>query len=73
MSKKVGIVELVTALGNDGVRIQPLDGCLTDMKSNKHGSKYTFGSEIPFDLNGPTECGIVVWMPRDKVKEILGR
>lgn len=73
MSNKVGIVELITALGNGVVKIQPLDGCITNMQKRKNHNEFTFGSDQSFGLDGPQDLGIVVWMPRDKVKEILAK
>jgi hypothetical protein len=69
----IGITELIQKIGDDNVRLQPLDSCLTDMRSKKGENLYTFASEVPFDLKGPNKLGLVLWLDRDDVKKILGQ
>jgi hypothetical protein len=71
-NKRVGLVELVTAIGNDGLKIQSLDTCITNMQKRSGHNEFTFGSEQSFSIDGTEELGIVVWMSRDKVKSIMG-
>mgnify|MGYP001598269585 CR=1 FL=1 len=69
---KIGIVELLTQVGNDNIEIQPLDVAITDMQKRKGHNLYTFGSEMSFDLSGTKKVGLVVWLDRDRAKEITG-
>lgn len=73
MSTKKGLVELITEIGNDNLEFQPLDSCITDMKACKGHRKYTFGSEMGFDLDGTTKAGFVVWIDRDKLTEFMAK
>lgn len=64
--------ELIARYGDDVVQFQNLDQCATDLNySAKNGTKITFGTEQPCDLNGTTKLGLVVWMDRAKVAEIV--
>ncbi|MNP03024.1 hypothetical protein D3C76_948920 [compost metagenome] len=66
----IGIVELITQIGNDNIELQPLDVAITDMQKKKGHNLYTFGSAMSFDLSGTKKFGLVVWLDRDRVKEI---
>jgi hypothetical protein len=70
---KIGIVELLSAVGNDNIQMQPLDTALTDMQAKKDYQLYTFGSAMSFDINGTQRLGLVLWLDRDRVKEITGK
>lgn len=69
----MGIIELLQKIGEDNVRLQPLDQCVTDMKMSRGINKYTFESEVSFSLDGPQKMGLVVWLDRDKVKTVIGK
>lgn len=68
----IGVAELVAKLGDDNIKFQPLDQCAINFRQTKSGNHVTFVTDQPFDLEGSKEMGIVLWLPRDKVKEILG-
>ena len=66
--------ELIAKYGDDNVQMQPLDGCIisADYKI-KRGTHITFGTDARLcPTKGTEQMGIVVWMDRDKVKEIIG-
>jgi len=64
--------ELIAKYGDDKVKFQNLDECGIDIKyDHKKGTRITFGTDTPLDLNGTKQLGLVVWMDRDKVKEII--
>lgn len=67
--------ELLKAYGDDKLKAQPLDSCIINLRLKKPGvTEITFGTEETFDLNGTTtHLGIVVWLDRDRAKEILVR
>lgn len=69
----MGIIELLQKIGEDNVRLQPLDQCVTDMKMSRGANKYTFESEVPFSLDGTQKMGLVVWLDRDQVNTVLGK
>lgn len=63
--------ELIAAYGDDKIECQYLDQCTLSLKMIKQGTKLTFGTEQPFDLKGTKKLGIVLWLDRDRVKEII--
>lgn len=64
--------ELIAKYGDDKVQFQNLDECAIDLKyDHKKGTRITFGTETAIGLNGTKQLGIVIWMDRDKVKEII--
>ncbi|MAB24944.1 MAG: hypothetical protein CMK78_11435 [Pseudomonadales bacterium] len=67
----MGIVELITAIGDDSVKLNALDTCITEMNKRKDHNEFTFCTDQTFDLKGPSDLGIVIWLPRDKVTEIM--
>jgi hypothetical protein len=69
----IGIVELLTAIGNENIKINPLDQCMKNMQSRKDYNEFTFVSDQAFGFDGPAELGIVVWVSREDAKKILGR
>lgn len=64
--------ELIAAYGDDKVRFQNLDQCATDLNMGKRGTKVTFGTEERLNLEGTESLGLVVWLDRDRVAEIMG-
>lgn len=63
--------ELITEYGEDNLQLQYLDQA-TDSLNMKGGvTKITFGAEQPIDMNGTVKLGIVVWLDRDRVAEII--
>lgn len=64
--------ELIAAYGDDKVQFQNLDQCADKLNMNGGKTKITFGTEqplIPFE--GTEKLGLVVWMDRKRVAEII--
>ena len=69
----VGITELVAALGDENIKIQSVDSCATDYKMLRNGrTQVKLETDQRFGINGAKDLGIILWLPRDKVKAILG-
>ena len=68
----LGIVELMSKIGDDKITFQNLDQCTisADWTRNK-GTKITFGTEEPLGPNGTKRIGLVVWLDRAEVAEIV--
>jgi len=65
--------ELIAKYGDDNVKFQSLDKCATALNySHKKGTTITFGTDAKLGLNGTEEMGLIVWMDRKKVEQILG-
>lgn len=68
----VGVVGLVTAIGDAKIRIQNLDDCAFTLDwSAKKGTKITFGTDVALTPNGTELLGLVLWLPRDAVDVVL--
>lgn len=72
----MGLVELVVALGNDGIRMQNLLKALVNISLRDKGktSRITFDSESEFltpndVMRGPKYVPMLLWLPADKVEE----
>jgi hypothetical protein len=65
--------ELIAAYGDDKVQYQNLDHSIINLNMNNGVSKITFGTEQPVNLDGPGKLGLVVWLDRDRVKEIINQ
>lgn len=66
--------ELIAAYGDEAVQFQNLDQCATSLNMNGAVTKITFGTEQPIDpFRGTLKLGFVVWLDRDRVKEIVAR
>ncbi len=63
--------ELIKRYGDDKVQFQNLDHSLIHLNMNKGVSKITFGTEQPVNLNGPEKLGLVVWLDRARVAELI--
>lgn len=64
----MNICELIEAVGVDQVGIQFLDRCADSLNFHaKHGTRITFGTEEPLNLQGTERFGIVVWLDRKAV------
>lgn len=65
--------ELLQRYGDDRVRFQPLDGAITSINySAKNFTKITFGTDVMIDgLQGTKEMGIVIWLDRKEVADLL--
>lgn len=65
--------ELISKYGDDKVAIQYLDKCAIDLNyDHKKGTTIKFGTDVNIGLNGTELLGIIVWLDRDRVKEIIG-
>ena len=63
--------ELILAYGDEKVQFQNLDHSLVNLNMNKGVSKITFGTEQPAGLEGTEKLGLVVWLDRKRVAEII--
>lgn len=63
--------ELIAKYGDENIKFQSLDSSFIEAKMSKGHNKITFGTNASFNHKGMIELGIVVWMDRDKVDEIL--
>jgi hypothetical protein len=67
--------ELIQKVGDKNFKVQVLDGCLisANYSAEEGVNEITFGTDAHFSPDGLKEIGIVVWLPRDKVDEVLYR
>ncbi len=63
--------ELIAAYGDDVVQFQNLDQCISSFTQNKGHAKITFGTEQPCGIDGTDKLGLVVWLDRKRVQEII--
>lgn len=63
--------ELISAYGDDTVQFQNLDQSATSMNMHGATATITFGTEQRLHLDGTEKLGLVVWLDRDRVKEIV--
>lgn len=63
--------ELLSAYGDDKVQFQALDACVDRMNMAGPHTKITFGTEQQLGPEGTVKMGIVVWLDRERVAEIL--
>ncbi|WP_269581993.1 hypothetical protein [Roseibium sp. Sym1] len=63
--------ELIAAYGDDKVQFQKLDDCADSMNMNNGHTKITFGTPERIGPSGTDKMGIVVWMDRERVAEII--
>lgn len=68
----IGMTELISKIGDENIKFQNLDISAISLNYNhKKGSKITFGTEEPITPDGTERLGLILWLPRDKVKEII--
>jgi hypothetical protein len=68
----LGVVGLVTAIGDENIRMQNLDTSAISLDwDHKKGTKITFGTDAVLGANGTELLGIVLWLPRDAVAKSL--
>ncbi len=67
----MNLSELIAKYGDDRVQFQNLDQCTEALNMNKGATKITFGTEQPINLDGTQKLGLVVWLDRDRVAEII--
>lgn len=65
--------ELIEKYGDDKVIFQNLDNAMLSMNKKKNHYEIKFGTKEGFnrDFSGTDKMALVVWMDRDKVKEIM--
>lgn len=72
MAKQVGMTELISKIGDENIKFQNLDSCSISLNyDHKKGSKITFGTDELITPDGTERLGLILWLPRDKVKEII--
>lgn len=63
--------ELIAAYGDDKVQFQNLDQCASSLHMGKRETKITFGTDERITPNGTERLGLVVWLDRERVQEIV--
>jgi len=64
--------EIIEKYGDDDVEVQILDQCVSQMRRSKKGvSTISFQSEETFDMNGLTRKGIVIWLDRKRLADVI--
>lgn len=63
--------ELIAAYGDDKVTFQKLDDDAVSLQMNGGHTKITFGTPERLNAEGTIRMGLVVWMDRDRVAEII--
>ena len=64
--------DLIAAYGDNEVIFQNLDGCADALNwSAKNGSRITFRTSEVVTLEGTNKLGLVVWLDRKRVAEIV--
>ena len=63
--------ELIAAYGDDKVQFQNLDHSAITLNMSGRGTKITFGTDQTLTPEGTAKLGLVVWLDRDRVKEIV--
>jgi hypothetical protein len=74
--KPISVADIVNGVGSDNIVLQNLDHCLIGINKTKDGSKVTFGTQMidpSFALNCEQQekIGLILWLPRKKVREIV--
>jgi hypothetical protein len=67
----VKLSELIAKYGDDVVQFQNLDQCTKSLNMNKGHTTITFGAEQPITMDGTVMLGLVVWLDRDRVAQIV--
>lgn len=63
--------ELIAVYGDDKVQFQNLDQCAKSMNMNGGTTTITFGTEQRVHFEGMEKLGLVVWLDRKRVAEIV--
>jgi len=63
--------ELIAAYGDDKVQFQNLDQCAKSMHMNGGTTTITFGTEQRVHFEGMEKLGLVVWLDRERVDELI--
>lgn len=69
----LSLSQLIGRYGDDKVQFQNLDQCIDTLDWNgKTGvTKIKFGAEQPVNAQGTEKLGLVVWLDRERVAEII--
>jgi hypothetical protein len=71
MTDMLSLSELIAKYGDDKVTFQKIDDCATYIQMTKKGSRATFVTPEPCDFRGFIKLGLVVWLDRERVAEIV--
>lgn len=63
--------DLIARYGDDRVQFQNLDQCADSLNMGKTGTKITFGTEQKITPEGTVMLGLVVWLDRKAVANII--
>lgn len=63
--------ELIAAYGDDKARWQNLDHCASSLNMGKRGTTITFDTDERLNPSGTERLGLVVWLDRERVQEIV--
>lgn len=70
----MNICELIEEVGVDTVGVQYIDKCADALNYDaKRGTRITFGTEEPLNLQGTERLGIVVWLDRKAVAAAVAK
>lgn len=69
----IKLSELIAQYGDDNIEFQNLDHCVENFQMTKKGTMARFGTPQSFGLDGFTKLGLIVWMDRKKVDEIVAK
>lgn len=69
----IRLSDLIARYGDDKVQFQNLDHCADKLNMNGVVTKITFGTEQRLNLEGTEKLGLVVWLDRERVKEITAQ
>ena len=68
----MNLSELIARYGDDKVKFQSLDQCGKSLDyHHEKGTTITFGTEETIGVNGLEKLGLVVWLDRERVQEII--
>lgn len=67
----MNLSELLAKYGDDKVQFQILDECADSLNMKGKITKITFGAEQPINFGGTEKLGLVVWLDRARVAEII--
>lgn len=63
--------ELIARYGDSRIKFQNLDECARDLNMTKNGTRISFVTEQRVNLKGTEQLGLVLWLDRDAVAEIV--
>lgn len=63
--------ELILKYGDENVVMQNLDECIDSLNMSDGITRITFGTPMVSNLQGTEKLGVVLWLDRDRVNEII--